>query len=94
MKELSIIESNVSYLHFIITGIMIIIPLLLTSCTQVKPGDHLINISGKWKITDYDNRDMARSDYDDSKADEITIPGSWNNMLNKNDDLAVTIWLR
>ena len=67
---------------------------LLTSCAPVGRDNHVISLAGKWKLADHDNGEMARPEYDDSSAGEISIPGSWNSILEKNDDLAGTIWLR
>jgi AraC-like DNA-binding protein len=66
----------------------------LTTCAPAGRDDQAISLAGKWKMAGHDNRVMARPEYDDSGAGEITIPGNWNNILEKDGDLAGTIWLR
>ncbi|OHD70528.1 MAG: hypothetical protein A2W19_08980 [Spirochaetes bacterium RBG_16_49_21] len=51
-------------------------------------------MAGKWKIIETWGNDPADPRFDDSKAEDIQIPGSWDYILNKNEDLAGTIWLR
>jgi AraC-like DNA-binding protein len=73
---------------------MIVASLSLASCKMFWPDENVLNLAGTWKLADHDNRDMARPEYDDSSARGIAIPGSWGSVLEKNDDLAGTVWLR
>ena len=57
-----------------------------------EPGS--IALSGRWKIVETDDIAPAEADFDDSKAASITIPGKWDYVLERNRDLASTVWLR
>lgn len=53
-----------------------------------------IDISGQWKIVESSDYAPAEPDYDDSKSGVVPIPGSWDYILNRNSDLAATVWIR
>ncbi len=53
-----------------------------------------IDLSGKWKIIEAGDNAPAALGYNDSMAEEITIPGDWKHVLEKNDDLTATLWIR
>lgn len=53
-----------------------------------------LNLSGGWKMVEGGAMAPADPAYDDSAADEVTIPGSWDSVLAKNENLTSTIWLR
>lgn len=69
--------------------------LFLNSCSnEERSGTDYLDLSGTWKIIASDSIDYARPDYNDSQADEITIPGDWHYILERNENMAATVWLR
>lgn len=72
---------------------LIIFPLLFCNGNEHKV-DGIINLSGKWKLIESEDNSVAEPGYDDSKAEEIGIPGHWSHIIEKNDDLATVVWLR
>jgi AraC-like DNA-binding protein len=71
---------------------------LLISLFSCIPTDKAKNGSigtvGDWKIIDADSSVYASPDYNDNKAHSIRIPGVWMHILEKNDDLQATVWIR
>ena len=45
-----------------------------------------INLSGKWKFQIHDDKNIAKPDYDESKMDEIIVPGYWESQGYKDFD--------
>jgi AraC-like DNA-binding protein len=76
----------------------IIVPLLAASGFSCAPsGGHeypSLNLAGPWKLIVSGGDAPADSRFDDSKAEEIMIPGKWDQVIYTNDDLVSTIWLR
>jgi AraC-like DNA-binding protein len=82
-------------IHRILVLSSIIVTFALGSCKNDSGREyHAIDLSGKWKIIESESNLVAQPDYDDSKADEISIPGDWGYILDKNEDLAATVWIR
>jgi AraC-like DNA-binding protein len=67
----------------------------LSSCA---PADETkkayLSIEGDWKIIDADSPAYALPGYDDGGAPSVRIPGGWMHILDKNDDLRATVWIR
>jgi len=76
------------------------IPLLLllslcSGCSNASGNDcHGIDLAGTWKIIESDIPENAMLSFDDSKYPDLEIPGSWLNVLKKNNNLASTVWIR
>ncbi len=51
-------------------------------------------LSGRWKLIEGGGMAPADPRFDDSSAGEVMIPGSWDSILAKNENLTSTIWLR
>jgi len=54
----------------------------------------LITLSGAWKIIETEDNAPADPGCDDSASGELDIPGDWKHVLEKNDNLTATIWIR
>jgi AraC-like DNA-binding protein len=81
----------------IIFYFVIITGLLSVSCgssPETKRQVSGIDLSGKWKIIDTDLPDHADPLYDDSRFRGLAVPGDWLEVLEKNDNLASTVWVR
>jgi AraC-like DNA-binding protein len=75
--------------------ILLFLASVFSTCAQPGGDEYAsINLSGKWKIIESPGDAPADPRFDDSAADEVEIPGSWDHVLEKNDDRASTIWLR
>lgn len=59
-----------------------------------REGPSRLNLSGGWKLVEDGGMAPADPRFDDTGAEEIQIPGSWDRILEKNEDLAATVWLR
>ncbi|HNW29808.1 MAG TPA: hypothetical protein PKN50_15120 [Spirochaetota bacterium] len=57
-------------------------------------GNPCLDLSGRWKLVEGGSMAAADPAYDDSAADEVTVPGSWGSILAKNENLTATVWLR
>src|SRR4030042_348835 len=68
---------------------------LLSSCAPAdKTKNGYLSIEGDWKIIDADLPVYARPDYNDSSAPSVQIPGGWMHILDTNEDLQATVWIR
>ncbi len=62
-----------------------------------KRGPHsleVLSLSGDWTIITDGKKGAEHPGFDDSRAQVIAIPGKWDAILRKNQDLAATVWLR
>ncbi len=65
------------------------------SCAAFSGDEYpFLKLSGSWKLIEGGAMAPADPRYDDSAAKEVVIPGSWDSVLEKNEDLTSTIWLR
>ncbi|MBN2158778.1 MAG: helix-turn-helix domain-containing protein [Spirochaetes bacterium] len=79
-------------------SVIVIALLVLTACHSGTPDDGAgslsLNLSGTWKIIEANDDAPADLRYDDSGAGEVSIPGSWDRVLDKTEDLVSTVWIR
>lgn len=76
------------------TGILIFFVSAVPGCIKHPPEKHAVNISGKWKIINEDNLKFSKSEYDDSDAAVIDLPGNWMNLIQKSESMTTLLWLR
>lgn len=67
----------------------------LPSCAPAdKTNNGYLSIEGDWKIIDADSPEYARPDFNDNSVPSVRLPGGWMQILDKNEDLQATVWIR
>ena len=64
------------------------------ACSGAREGGERVGLAGTWKLVPRDDPGARLPDYDDSGAMDIELPGSWPGLMEGNDDLTATVWLR
>jgi len=80
------------------SAVLALAGLIIAACTacrgNIPAQSGVIDLQGSWKIIEDGGDAPAAPGYDDSGARDITIPGNWDDILQKNDNLAADLWLR
>ena len=85
---------NTLFRNLLFAGILMFLTSAISGCMTKSPETNAINISGQWKIINEDNLKISKSDYDDSNAPVINLPGNWTDLIQKNESMTTLLWLR